>query len=53
MNLRFEKNIDKYISFLIHIFNSGLKHKMKYEDIPQVIQINVNDFDVSKGTKNM
>lgn len=54
MNLGFDKtDIDRNISFLTHIFNSGIKNKMNYRDIPSVIQINFNDYDVAKENNSI
>ncbi len=54
MNLGFDRtDIDRNISFLTHIFNSGIKHGMKYTSIPPVIQINFNDYDVDEDSKEV
>lgn len=50
VNLGFDKaDIDRNISFLTHIFNSGIKNKMQYSKISSVLQINFNDYDVDRS----
>lgn len=54
MNLGFDKtDIDRNLSFVTHIFNSGIRNKMKYEDIPPVLQIDFNDYDVDKNNNDI